>query len=77
MPTKLSLDERCVRDTTLTLKELTLLWKREVYSKAKLIDPGDELHWESMALGWAFAKGIKSIDDAYEIYGHFIKKGVF
>ena len=38
-------------------------WKEEVMDKCKEVDPGDELHWESLATGWALAKGV-SIDES-------------
>jgi len=46
-------------------KEIVDMWKKEVYDKVESIDPDSELHWESLAIGWALAKGMspdKSID---------------
>jgi len=46
-------------------KEIVDMWKKEVYDKVESIDPDSELHWESLATGWAIAKGMtpdKAID---------------
>jgi len=41
------------------------MWRKEVLNQTKLIDPDNELHWESLATGWAIAKNIKP-EDAIE-----------
>jgi len=50
-------------------KELIELWKKEVIDRADEIDPGSELHWPSLAVGWAIAQGM-SIDSALDWYDY-------
>jgi len=38
------------------------LWKNEVLDHEESIDPDRELHWESLATGWAIGKGLKYED---------------
>lgn len=44
-------------------EELLRLFKENVYDKASLIDPGDEMDWNDLACGYFLALGA-SIDQA-------------
>lgn len=45
-------DPRTLRDT----------FAAQVYDRADEIDPGSELHWESLAVGWLVAQGVEPDD---------------
>ena len=34
-------------------------WKQRVYDQAEDVDPGNEHHWHSMAIGFALGLGFK------------------
>lgn len=52
--------------TTLDLDDLQEAFFDEVFSKSAQIDPDDSYHWDSLAFGWALAKGA-SIDLAHAL----------
>lgn len=45
--------------------ELYLLFYREVISRAREVDPEEELDWFALGIGWAIAKGLIP-DEAYK-----------
>lgn len=45
------------------VQEFAALFRKECFDRSDEIDPGDEYHWESLALGWAIARGM-DIEDA-------------
>jgi len=51
-------------------KDTIDLWKKEIYDKSHLIDPENEWHWESLAIGWCIAKGM-NYDDSIEFGRHY------
>ena len=42
-------------------------WEQDVCRRADDVDPNQELHWESIFIGYAIAKGIPQ-DRAWELY---------
>jgi hypothetical protein len=40
------------------MTELLSEYRREVFDRSQDIDPYDDYHWTSLALGWALAKGL-------------------
>jgi len=52
--------------------DIGYLWNKEVLDQQELIDPDDELHWESLATGWAIAKGMTP-DDALDFGSHYME----
>lgn len=49
------------------------LYKAEIWDRQKEIDPSDEHDWESIALGWALAKGMTP-DDALR-FASYVNRG--
>lgn len=45
--------------------ELVQKFKTEITTRAKEIDPGEEIDWFSMSLGWAIANGL-TITEAHQ-----------
>jgi hypothetical protein len=51
------------------MDKLIRKWKRQVYDRAKLIDPSNEQDWYSLCLGWAIAQGLTPEQaDIFAIY---------
>ena len=51
-------------------KELSEMFNLEVVDDQDHIDPNNEYHWESLAIGWLIGKGV-AIEDVEEL-SHFI-----
>ena len=49
--------------------KLIAAWKKDVFDKSDKVDPGNELDWFSLAIGYFIAKGLNP-EDAYNLSIH-------